>query len=371
MKITTVTTHLLRHRLPRAIGPSTFMYKVRESLLVKIATDEGLVGWGETAALGGVRELIDEQLGPLLIGQDPRQHRQLWRQLWGPNFGNGLAVGAVDIALHDLWGKALALPVAELYGGRLRQRVPVYASTMNYTEGREPLQQYPEEAAAAVRQGFRALKMRIGGQSPRRDLEVVAAVREAVGPDIRLMADGNGAYTLSTAVRVGKELDRLGLYWFEEPLPEAHYAGYEVLTDNLDIAIAGGEVLDSRGAAKELLCRCAFDIIQPDVSLCGGIGECLFVAEMARLWGTQCNPHCWGGAIVIAATLHVLALLPDETWSRATEIPMLELDIYENPFRDELVTAPVEIREGLVEVPTAPGLGIEVNEDVLRRYEVV
>ncbi len=370
MKITAVTTHLLQHKLPRAIGPSTFMYSARDSLLVKISTDEGLVGWGETAPLGGVRELIDRQLGPSLIGQDPREHRRLWRQLWGPNFGNGLAVGAVDIALHDLRGKALGLSVADLYGGRLRDRVPAYASTMNYTEGLDPLRQYPEEALAAVRQGFRALKMRIGGQPPSRDLAVVAAVREAVGPDVRLMADGNGAYTVATAIRIGKELDRLGLYWFEEPLPEAHYAGYEVITDQLDIAIAGGEVLDSRGAAKELICRRAFDIIQPDVSLCGGVAECLFVAEMARLWGTQCNPHCWGGAIVIAATLHILALLPDETWSRTTETPMLELDVYENPFRDELVTHPVKVREGLVDVPSGPGLGIEINEDVLKRYEV-
>jgi D-galactarolactone cycloisomerase len=369
MKITSVTTYLLQHQLPRAIGPSTAMYTLRESLLVKIATNEGLVGWGETAPLGGVREVIDKQMQPLLIGQNPLEHRRLWRQLWGPNFGNGLALGAVDTALHDLRGKALKLSIAELYGGRLRERVPAYASTMNYSEGLDPERQYPEEAKAQVRQGFRAMKMRIGGQPLSRDLAAVRAVREAVGPDVKLMADGNGAYTVSTAIRVGRELDRLGLHWFEEPLPEAHYAGYEVLRDKLDIALAGGEVLDSRGAAKELICRRAFDIIQPDVSLCGGIGECLFVAELARLWGIQCNPHCWGGAIVIAATLHVLALLPDESWARTTETPMLELDVYENPFRDKLVTRPIQVRDGLVDVPTGPGLGIEVDESVLKHYE--
>src|SRR5262249_15499258 len=154
--------------------------------------------------------------------------------------------------------------------------------------------------------------------------------RKAVGPDIKLMADGNGAYTVATAIRVGRELDRLGLYLFEEPLPGAHYARYEVLRDKLDIAPAGGEELRSRRTAKELICRRCFDIIQPDVSLCGGVAECLFVAEMARLWGMQANPHCWGGAIVIAATLQILALLPDESWSRTTETPMLEFDVYEN-----------------------------------------
>jgi D-galactarolactone cycloisomerase len=369
MKITSVKTYLLQHKLPRAIGPSTAMYSLRDALLVKISSDDGLAGWGETAPLGGVREVIDKQLGPLLIGQDPRQQRRLWRQLWGPNFGNGLAVGAVDIALQDLRGKALNLSIAELFGGGLRDRVPAYASTMNYTEGLDPEKQYPEDAVAQVERGFRAMKMRIGGLPVAKDLAAVAAVRKAVGPDIRLLADGNGAYTVSTAIRVGRELDRLGLYWFEEPLPQAGYAGYEALRDKLDIALAGGEVLDSRGTAKELLCRRAFDIIQPDVSLCGGIGECLFVAEMARLWGVQCNPHCWGGAIVIAATLQVLSLLPDESWARTTETPMLEFDVYENPFRDQLITRPFQIRDGLVAVPAGPGLGIEVDEDVVKHYE--
>lgn len=371
MKITTVDTYHVRHRLSKSIGPSTMLYPFRESILVKISTDEGLVGWGETAAIGGVREIIQNHLGALLIGCDPLAHRQLWRQLWGPNFGNGLAVGAVDIALHDLRGKALDLPITDLYGGRLREHVPAYASAMNYTEGLDPEQQYPLEAAELVGRGFRALKMRIGGQTPRRDLAAVTAVRTAVGSDIKLMTDGNGAYTLSTAIDLGRELERLDFYWFEEPLPQADYPGYEVLTNKLDIAIAAGEALPSRGTFKEVITRRAMDIVQPDVSLCGGIGECLFIAEMARLWGMPCMPHCWGGAVIIAATLHLLALLPDPSWARTTETPMLELDVYENPFRDELITEPVQLGpDGCVAVPTAPGLGIEINEDVVAHYAI-
>ncbi len=392
MKITSIKTYRLQHSLPRAIGPSTYYYTSRvvhavgvhgqrahalatrdtsrSSLLIKLETDEGLVGWGETAPFGGVKAIIEEQFAPILIGQNPLEHRRLWRELWGPNFGDGMAVGGVDIALHDLRGKALNLSVADLYGGRLRERVPAYASTMNYTQGLDPLQQYPQEAQAMVARGFRALKMRIGGQALNRDLATVAAVREAVGPEIKLMADGNGAYTLSAALKMGRELERLGLHWFEEPLPQPNYAGYEALTDKLDIAIAAGEALDSRGAFKEVIARRAMDIVQPDVSLCGGIAECLFIAEMARLSAMQSVPHCWGGAIVIAATLQLLSLLPDTSWARTSETPMLELDVYENPFRDELLTQPFEIRDGLVRVPTGPGLGIEVNEDVLQRYIV-
>ncbi len=370
MKITSVETFHVSSPLPRGVGPSTYYYHSRDALLVKITTDEGLVGWGETAAVPAVRAYIDRQIAPGLIGQNPLAHRRLWRQMWGPNFGDGMAVGAVDIALHDLWGKALNMPITDLYGGRLRDRVPAYASSLTYIEGVPALEHYPSDAVALVEQGFRSIKLRLGGQPLRDDVTVAAAVRQAVGPDIQLTVDGNGAYTLSTAVQMGRELERLGYAWFEEPLPQPHYAAYETLTDTLDIAIAAGEALDSRGAFKEVLQRRAMDIVQPDPCLCGGIAECLFVADLARLWGVQCMPHCWSGAIVVAACLHVLALLPDPSWARVTETPMLELDVIENPFREALVTRPFRVREGVVDVPTGPGLGIEIDETVLRQYLV-
>jgi len=370
MKITAVETFALRHPLPHAIGPSTMLYPYRETLLVKISSDGGLIGWGETAPIGAVQALIEQQLGPSLIGQNPLDHRRLWRQLWGPNFGDPLAVSALDIALHDLRGKALNLSIAELYGGRLRDRVPAYASAMNYTAGQEPEEQYPREAVRLVEDGFGALKMRVGGLPVARDIAAATAVRAAVGEDILLMADANGAYSLSTALQVGRALEELNFYWFEEPLPQRDYAGYEVLTDKLDIAIAAGEALGSRGAFKEVLTRRAMDIVQPDVSLCGGFAECLFISEMAKLWGIPSVPHCWGGAVVIAATLQLLALLPDASWARATETPMLELDTYENPFREEIVAEPAQLDAGFVAVPTGPGLGIEIKEEQLRRYLV-
>ena len=140
LKITSVTTYRLSHRLKRPFGVSVSvpLSTTRSALLVKIETDVGLVGWGETGAISGARGTIDDQLAPLLKGQNPLRYRQLWRKLWGANFGNGLAVGAVDMALNDLRGKALGLPVADLFGGRTRNHVPVYGSTMNYMDGEEP-----------------------------------------------------------------------------------------------------------------------------------------------------------------------------------------------------------------------------------------
>jgi D-galactarolactone cycloisomerase len=374
LKITAVKTYLLRHKLARPMGVSVSvpLDKTRQALLVKVETDAGLVGWGETAPISGARGTIDDHLRPVLIGQNPLEHRRLWRLMWGPNFGNAMAVGALDIALNDLRGKALNLPVAELFGGRLRDRVPAYASAMNYLEGLEPEDQFPKEATEMVKQGFKALKMRIGRYSVAREAKVAAAIRAAVGPNIRLMADGNGAYTMGTALEMGHELQKLGFDAFEEPLPEVtpKYAGYEELRQKLPLSLAAGEAVDSRASAKELIDRRAMDIIQPDVSLCGGIGEALFIAETAALSGIQCLPHCWGADILIAATVHLLALLPDPHWGFPTDTPMLELDQSENPWRNGLAKGAFPLVEGFVTVPTKPGLGIEVDEAVVMKYAV-
>lgn len=373
LKITSVTTYRLLHRLKRPFGVSVSvpLSTTRSALLVKIETDAGLVGWGETGVISGARGTIDDQLAPLLKGQNPLSYRQLWRTLWGANFGNGLAVGAVDMALNDLRGKALGLPVADLFGGRMRNHVPVYGSTMNYMDGEEPEDLFPREAAARADEGFQALKMRLGRYSVAREAKIAAAVREAVGPDVRLMVDGNGAYTLRSAVQMGRVLDELNFEFFEEPLPQSpRYAGYPELREKLPLPLAGGEVADSRIAAWDLIRRRAVDIIQPDAALCGGIGEALFISELAALSGIRCIPHCWGGAISLAASVQLLSLLPEPHWGRPTDTPMLEFDLSENPWRTEIVQQPLQVIEGKVAVPVTPGLGIEVNEDVVRRYAV-
>ena len=373
MKITAVKVHFLKHALKHGIGVATGYYRARTTLIIKVETDEGICGWGEAPAFTEVRAILEQQYAPLLIGRDPlREGRNLWRELWGPNFGNGMALGGMDMALDDLRGKALGLPVAELYGGRLRDRVEVYVSApARHIEGEDPAERHPQVAAEMVERGFRAIKIRIGGLPPRQEIPIIASVREAIGPDIKLMADGNGAYTLGSAIEVGRELERLGLYWFEEPLPQntPEYAAYEVLRDKLDIPIAACEGLTSRGMFKEAIARRAMDIVQPDTNLVGGIGESLFIAEMARLWGIQCMPHCGIGGLSTAACAHLVSLLPDASWSRHTDPPLLELaGMVENPFRDDLLVTPLEISHGCVTVPRRPGLGVEVDEDRLRHY---
>ena len=166
MKITQVETFILRHALDRATGPSIWLYTERDTLLVKITCDDGTVGWGETSPMAGTRAAIHEVCAPILVGQDPCEQRRLWRQMWGATLGNGFAVGAVDIALHDLWGKATGRSVGELYGGALRQQVPAYASALSYIEDMDPGDVWLPEATQLVSQGFRAIKMRIGRFPP-------------------------------------------------------------------------------------------------------------------------------------------------------------------------------------------------------------
>ena len=374
LKVRSVKTFLLRHRLKRPFGASVSvpLPKTREALLVKIETDQGLVGWGETSPISGARGTIEEHLGPRLIGRNPLEYRRIWRDLWGPNFGNGLAVGALETALNDLRGKALGLPVAELFGGRFREKVPVYVSALNYVDKPEIEEEYPKAAAAAVKRGHKAIKMRLGRYPVAREARVAAKVRETVGPDIKLLADGNGAYTQHSALRMAGVLHELGFEYFEEPLPQVapNYTGYEELRRKMPLPLAGGEALDSRAAGKALIDRGCFDIIQPDISLCGGLSEALFVAELAALAGVRCIPHCWGGDIIIAASAHLLALLPEPHWGLPSDTPPLELDLGENPWRDGLAREPLVVRDGLLTVPRKPGLGIEVNEEVVRKYAV-
>src|SRR5947208_13739458 len=251
LTIPKVETFAVEHNIPKAIGPSVGLSDVRDSLLIKISTDSRLVGWGETADVGGTQGIIEKHLKKAILGKNPLEQRKLWNAMWGPNFADGRAVGGMDIALHDLRGKALGLSVADMYGGRVHDRIMGYAAAMNYVEGQDAEKQHPAEAAELAKNGWKAMKIRTGRHGFRKDLAVMQKIREAVGPDVRLMTDGNGAFTLPQAVKFGKELEKLDFYCFEEPLPQSpNYAGYDELTKSLDIAVAGGETLDARGTAR-------------------------------------------------------------------------------------------------------------------------
>ena len=343
----------------------------RDVGVVKITTDDGLVGWGEGSAAVG-------QLAPLLIGENPMDRAGLWERcfhsLYNANnfvgFG-GSALSAVDIALWDLAGKATGLPICELMGGRVREKVAVYATGLYYTEGEFP-DRLLDEARGYVDAGYRGMKTKVGGLSLEEDLRRVAALREAIGFDVQLMVDANHAYNSTTAIRIGRGLAELDVFWFEEPVNPRDIDGLLQVKTALPMAIAGGENLRTRFDFRDHLTRRAFDIVQPDVAHCGGLTEMQRIAAMASASGLLVCPHVWGTPIMIAASLHLAATLPPCPPARDpqpyAQEPVMEFDRTPNAIREELCTTAFEATDSCLDVPKGPGLGVEVDEEALQRF---
>ncbi len=373
MKIAAIETFDLACPLEQPFGWSQGWLDQRSTTLVKVTTDDGLVGWGEGAAAS----LIDGLLAPLLIGQDPMDRAGLWERMFHALYNGNNAVGlagsalsALDIALWDLAGKATGLPVCALLGGKVRDKVAVYATGLYYTEGEFP-DRLLDEARGYVAAGFKGMKTKVGGLSIAEDVARVRALRDAIGPDIHLMVDANEAYNATTAIRLGQQLADLDLVWFEEPVNAQDLDAYLEVKAALPMAIAGGENLRTRYEFKPYLTRRAYDIVQPDIMHCGGITEMQRICAMANACGIQVNPHVWGSPVMIAATLHLAATLPPCPPARNAQPymqePVMEFDRTPSAIRQELCAVPFDQEDSFVRVPTGPGLGIEVDEGVVER----
>jgi D-galactarolactone cycloisomerase len=368
MRLRSFETLLVRHSLSRATGPAGAYNRQRATIVIKLTTTEGLVGWGEAYVVAGVRDAIETTLKPLLLQEADLASGRLHQLMLDATFGNGFAVGGVDIALHDLRGKALGVPIHVLYGGARRSRVRAYASGLCYQQGVDPRETWLPEARAAAERGFTAIKMRIGGFPPEHELPLIRQVKEALPAGTQLFVDAWGAYTPAVALRVGRELEQIGIGWYEEPLPQAGYVGYEAIAAALDMPVAGGEMLQSRAAFKELFDRRAVDVVQPDICICGGIGEARFVADLASVYGVLCVPHTWNGAIMHVASVHLASMLPEPTRVPDAIAGVLEYDTTENELIRRLVSPTWEPVDGGFEVPSGPGLGVEVDEEWIRAH---
>ena len=388
MKITRIDVFALQVPLGGAsFFSSQAAFTRRKSLLVRIETDDGLAGWGEGGQYGAeapVAACITGLFGPFLIGQDPLQPEVLWERMYSlcRDFGRTgtmiEAISAIDIALWDLCGKARGAPVWSLLGGAFRDRVRAYATGFYYA-GDDPspslqsqLGAVRAEAERDVAAGFDAVKVKIGLMTPRDDLARVAAVRDVLGPERLVMVDANHAYRAHTAIQMAKGMERLDVYWFEEPVAPEDFDGYLQVKAATTIAIAGGECEHTRYGFARWLAQRAFDIAQPDPCCAGGISETRKIATMAGTFGVHCLPHVWGSGIATAAGLHVLATLAPSPHT-ANPIPpynepLLEWDSTHNPLRTDLLTEPFTLEAGKIRIPDSPGLGVEVNDEVLQRY---
>jgi D-galactarolactone cycloisomerase len=375
MKITAVHTHVLEAQLAEPFAYSRMWYAKRMSMIVEIVTDDGLVGWGECYGPAWINAAVVRELGSFLIGQDPLRSEYLWAELYARFRDHGQkgvviqGLSGIDIALWDLKGKYLSQPIHRLLGGPVRERVKAYATGLYRRERSDHTAYLCEEALESRALGFQAMKLKVGfGVAD--DVRAVQAVREAIGPEIGLMIDANHAYDAVEAIRLGRQIEQFDIGWFEEPVPPEDLDGHAAVKAALTMPIATGECEFTRIGFRSLLERRAADLIQPDLCAAGGISECKKIADMAVAFGVRVAPHVWGTGIAVAAATQLLAVIADWTPPSLCPVePMLEFDRTEHPVRSALLVEPVAPVNGYVTVPTAPGLGIEVNREVLTRFK--
>ena len=374
MMITAVRTHILEAALSQPFAYSRAWYDTRTAMVVEIETDEGLIGWGECYGPARITAAVVQSVAPWLIGQDPLRTEFLWQMIYARLRDHGQkgaviqGLSGIDIALWDIKGKHFGVPVHRLFGGPLRSEVQAYATGLYRRKSGDPLRYLAEEAAGYVADGFKAVKLKVGF-GVQEDAAVTRAVREAIGPDVALMVDANHAYDAVAAIRLGRMIEADNIGWFEEPVPPEDVAGYRAVKAAISMPIASGECEFTRFGFRDILALRAIDIIQPDTCAAGGLSECKKIADMAEAFGVRYNPHVWGTGIAIAASLQLLAVLPSHTPpSLAPVAPMLEFDRTEHPIRQSLLLQPIEHTKGIVRVPDAPGLGIEVDREALARF---
>jgi len=388
MKITSIKAAWLQVPIPEEkASVSDFGRNVSfNTTLVRVDTEEGLVGYGEAKAtvgsLGNQRALvstIEQELASLLIGQDPLHPARLWELMYSgsrahyalsrgrvfPILGRrGItlsAISGIDMALWDILGQSLSAPVHRLLGGKCRDRLPAYASG-----GWADERGIGEQLLGYVREGgFRAVKMRVGVMDGNVATSVrrVRAARQALGDGMELMVDAHGTYNVTEAKRFCREVADSRLAWFEEPVSADNKRGCAEVRASTDIPIAAGESEFTRFDFRDLVELRAVDIFQPDLAICGGITEGLRIAALAETYQLGLAPHMWGGAVMFSAGLQLCAVSPSAF--------IVEYSLLHNPLHHELVVEPITVREGQILIPDRPGLGVTINEDFVKKYTVV
>ena len=361
MKIVEVKTYAAVYPVKAPFSNAMRTTRERAFGIVEVITDSGISGWGEGASVPA-RRAIDAHV----IGRSPFDNEVIWEALHKQGVDIA-AISAIDIALWDVMGKALQQPIYNLLGGAFRTNVQAYATGLFRRNVADHTAALVAEARGYADQGFKAMKMKVGF-GPDYDIKNVAAVRRAIGDDILFAVDANCGYDRGSAIAVGRRLAENNLLWFEEPISADDVEGYIEIRRALKMRISGAEQFRGRWAFRRMIQDGALDIIQPDVCVCGGFTEFRKIAAMASANHVRVIPHMFGTAIRLAATLHLLAALPDSPRALEPFPALLEYDMSENALRTELAKAPITHADGMVTVPQGPGLGIEINRDVLAKY---
>ena len=337
-------------------------------VFVKVYTDEGITGIGEGTleykekALTGAIEHVKEAL----VGKDPRDIEKHWHDIYRDAYWRGgpvlmSALSAVDMALWDILGKSLGVPVYQLLGGKVHDKVKIYVNGW-FAGAKEP-EEFAQKARETVKRGIKAMKwdpfgkayMTISNADLHKALRCVAAVRDAVGPDIDLLIEGHGRFNVPTSIQIAQELAVFKPMFFEEPVPPDNLDALLEVRLKSPVAISAGERLYGRRSFKELFEKRAADYIQPDISHAGGISECRKIAAMAEAYYIPFAPHNPSGPVANAATLQLAACTPN--------FHILEIMVSDVTWRKEICNEELKFADGFMEIPTKPGLGLELNEE--------
>jgi L-alanine-DL-glutamate epimerase-like enolase superfamily enzyme len=378
------------HVLVQPAFDTTAASSAQDDIVVEIHTDEGISGIGETDVNPWIARACIEApgthnmglgLAEMLIGVDPLDVESLWERLYVGSAMNGRrgavinAIGALDLALHDLRGRALGKPCHELLGGAVRDEITPYASLQpeasSYDEYRESMVDW---AVRAVDAGFRAVKAEVTLEGPyahnglrepwERSTQVLADVRAAIGGDTALLVDVQYAFPdADTALGVLADWREFDLFFVETPLWPDDLDGYRRLATEQPIPIAGGEWLTTRFEHLDLMERGRIQVVQPDIGRVGGLTEARRVAELAAERGVRVVPHLWKTGISIAAAANLAAVSPSCDY-----IEFLPAELSESPMRKDLTRDELRMVDGVIPLPTKPGLGIELNRDAVKRY---
>jgi len=370
MKITKVEAIPLGYPLNEPLRWGQMVDNVKGGIIVRVHTDEGIVGIGEAglsaAYFKTVGPIVNEILGPMIIGENPLMINALWEKMfvnthmWGRRGVETYALSGVDIALWDILGKVANLPIHRLLGTHKEKIRAYFAPSLKDADS------IVKECVEGREKGFTAFKLRIGLEITK-DKKMVSDVRKAIGDDTDIMVDANMAYDRRTALEMAKFLEDQNVFWFEEPINSHSLAQYEEdykwLNDRVRINLAGGESLLNRYEFIHILRDKTFDVIQPDATTVGGISEIKRVADMSSAWNLIFAPHiaCSSGTgISLVCGLHAAL--------SASNSVVLEYDAYSGPGREGLIVDPVTVKDGYLYAPMTPGIGVELAPNALEKF---
>ena len=364
MKVTDMRMETYRWARTKPIRNGMYVYATASLNVIKIETDEGITGIGLGGGISEAEEIgrsIANHLKQYVIGKDPFDNERIWDDMWQPKLvgRRGITtrvISAIDIALWDIKGKACNRPLYKMLGG-FSDKVPVYIAGGYYEEGKG-LEDLAAEMEESVSMGAQAVKMKIGGAPINEDVERVRVVREAVGPDVKVMVDANCAYRYYQAIEIARKIEKYDVFWFEEPVNPDDYRGHQMVAQATSIPIATGENEYTRFGFRDLIeNRCAA-ILQPDALIMGGVTEYMKVAALAQAYDLHVAPH--GNQDV---HVHLVAAIPNGLtveYYRGSTDPM-----WDKTFRETLI-----VEDGHLSPPDRPGLGIELNEEALAPHRV-